>query len=46
MLDGLANEHAVKRVIMKFRKFQQVSGCGFFQRECADTMALLLLRDD
>ena len=45
MLDGLANEHAVKRVFMKCREFGQVSGCGFFQRERADGMALPLLRD-
>ena len=46
MLDGLANEHAVKRVFMKCREFGQVSSCGFFQRECADAMPLPLLRDE
>ncbi|WNM58285.1 hypothetical protein [Candidatus Nitrospira allomarina] len=40
MLDGLANEHAVKWVFMTSRKFWQVSGCGFFQREWADAMPL------
>ena len=45
MLDSLANEHEVKRVFMKCREFGQVSGCGFFQRECANTMMLPLLRE-
>ena len=46
MLDGLANEHAVKWVLMKSGKFRQVAGCGFFEGEWADTMALTLLRDE
>lgn len=46
MLDGLANEHAVKRVFVKSREFGQMSGCGFFQGECANAMALPLLRDE
>ncbi len=45
MLNGLSNEHEVKWVFMKSGKFWQVSGCGFFEGECTDTMALPLLRD-
>lgn len=45
MLNGLENEHAVKWVFMKSGKFWQVSRCGFFEGECTDTIAPLLLMD-